>query len=710
MSLRCRAAAAWLAALCLVHTLPPAALAEEPETDPSAAAAADAPPGTPAEADPGYTTHTPVSQKTDYDEIVVTAAPHSRRRFDVIQGTTVLSHEELERSIQSNLGETLAELPGISSTYFGPGASRPVIRGLDGPRIRVLQNGLGTLDASVTSPDHAVLADPLAAQRVEIIRGAGTLAYGTSAIGGVVNVDDGRIPRELPGDVVEGDVRALYGSAADEKSAGAGVTTALGPVAFRGAGFFRGTNDLEIPGFAPSDALRAVRPDIPTGPYGIALDTGTDSRGGTLGASWIGDEGLLGAAFGVDDSSYGVPSEPGEEVRIDLLQRRFDVNGTLDRELFAFEQTSFKYGYAHYEHTENEDGLPATQIENRGQEARLDLVQKPFGDLHGSVGAQVYSRDFSALGSEAYLPPSDTLAFGFFAIEEYHLDPLTFEAGLRYERVSIAADGLGFDRDFDTISFSAGVGWEVIENWLIGLSLSRTERAPAAEELLSDGPHLATGGFEIGDPGLDKETGLTIEATARKRRGRWNGGVNFYWTRFDDFIVLQSLGFVDENGTPDPTGDLVLRRYVPQPVDFVGAEVTGAVDVIQTDDFRGVLDVAVDYVRATARNATNDRIPRIPPLRVKGGIEGRSRWGDLRLELWWVDAQDRTAAFELPTDAYLMVNLIGTLHPFPDRRNVTLIVQGRNLANEEGRVASSFLKQRLPLPGREARVGIRVAF
>jgi len=695
-----------VAALLHLSMPPPLAAEEASPEDPAVTTEAVAPePGA-----PDRTTHTPVAQPTDYDEIVVTAAPHARRRFDVIQGTSVLSQEELERAIQPNLGETLGELPGISSTYFGPGASRPVIRGLDGPRVRVLQNGLGTLDASVTSPDHAVAADPLSASRVEIVRGAGTLAYGTSAIGGVVNVDDGRIPDEPPGDVVEGDVRALYGSAAGEKSAAAALGTSVGPVAMRGSGFFRGTNDLQIPGFATSDALRTMRPDLPVGRHGVATNTATDSRGGTLGTSWLGEDAMLGAAFGVDDSSYGVPAEPGADVRIDMLQRRLDVNGSLDREWLAFEKASFKYGYGRYRHTESEGGVPATRFDNRGHEARVDLVQQQWGDLHGSMGAQIAARDLSATGAESIIPRNDTLNWGLFAIEELHLDPFTLEAGLRYERQSVSAPGLGFDRDFDTISVSTGIGWEVIENWLLGLSLSRTERAPSAEELLTNGPHLATSGFEIGDPSLGKEAGLTLEATARKRRGRLTGGVNLYWTRFDDFIVLQNLGFVDDTGAPDPLGDLVLRRYRQVDVDYLGGELTGAVEAIQTDDFTGVLDVALDWVHATVRNATADRLPRIPPMRIKAGIEGRSERADLRFELWWVDAQNRTAAYELPTDSYLMLNLILTLHPFPDRRNVTVIVQGRNLTDAEARVHTSFLKDRLPLPGREARVGLKVAF
>lgn len=656
------------------------------------------------------TTHAPVPQATDYDEVVITAAPHSRRRFDVIQGTSVLSQEELERALQPNLGETLAEQPGISSTYFGPGASRPVIRGLDGPRIRVLQNGLGTLDASVTSPDHQVSSDPLAASRIEIVRGAGTLAYGTSAIGGVVNIDDGRIPTELPTDVVEGDVRALYGSAAEEKSAGAGLTTATGPIAYRAAGYFRASNDLSIPGFTTSDQLRQVRPDVPTGPYGIAPNTSTDAQGGTLGTSWIGDDAMLGVAYGSNDSDYGVPSEPDEAVMIDLNQQRVDVNGQLEREFLIFEQASFKYAWGTYQHKEIEGGEIATIFDNQGNEARFDLVQQPWRDLHGSMGAQILNRDLSVSGDESFLPPSNTLNWGLFAIQEYDLDRFNFEAGLRYERQTVNADSVAFSRAFDSISFSLGAGWEFVDDWLLGLNLSRTERPPAAEELLSYGPHLATAGYEIGDPNLDNEAGFTVEGTLRKRRGRYTFGANVYWTHFDDYIALLSQGFVDESGQSDPTGDLVLRLYTPVEAEFVGGEVTGAVDVIQTERFTGAVDVGFDWVRATVQNSTSDRLPRIPPFRIKSGIEGRSELADLRFELWWVAEQDRIAAFELPTDSYLMLNLSLTLHPFPDNRNLTVIVQGRNLTNQQARVHASFLKDDLPLPGAEARVGIKVAF
>jgi len=659
------------------------------------------------------TSHTDGSQTNDYDEIVITATPHARRRFDVIQGTNTLSNEELERSIQSSIGETLAEQPGISSTYFGPGASRPVIRGLDGPRIRVLLNGIGTLDASVTSPDHAVLSDPLTAKRIEVVRGAGTLIYGSSAIGGVVNVIDGRIPEELPADVAEGEVRVLYGSAAEEKAGGAGITGALGPVAARASGFYRSSNDLSIPGFAVSDRLAAQDPGIDRGPYGTALSTDVDAAGGTLGASWIGSDAMVGGAYGISTSNYGVPSEPGEDVRIDLKQHRGDLRAQLDRDLGPFDEADFRFGHSSYRHQEIENGIVATTFLNDGYEGRLDLVQRPWHDLHGSTGFQFHVRDFEAIGDEVFTPPSETVSFGLYTVEEVHLRDITVEGGLRYEHQSIdstlLATSIPYARSFDTVSFSFGAGWTFLDDYLIGGSISRSQRAPVVEELLSLGPHLATGGYEVGDPALDEETGLTFELTLRKRAGRLSGGVNIFYTRFDDFIFQTNGPRVDEDNNLDPSGALIRRKFVQQGADFWGGELQGAFEFIQHEAYTGAVDLALDYVQATSRD-TGLPLPRITPLRIKGGIEGRSRFADVRLEAMWVNAQNRVAPGELPTDAYVLLNTILTLHPFPDRRNVTLVVQGRNLLDQEARVHSSFLKDELPLAGREARVSLQVMF
>lgn len=655
------------------------------------------------------TVHVPISQSMDFDEIVVTAAPHPRARFDVIHGTTVLSGEELERSLQPTIGETLGELPGVSSTYFGPGASRPVIRGLEGPRIRVLQNGLGTLDASVTSPDHALAVDAMQAQRIEVVRGAGTLMYGSAAVGGVVNIDDGRIPSRVPDDWFEGHLSALYGTAAEEKTAGAGLTMGAGPAAFRAAGFLRDTNDLSIPGF-PVSAEFAALTGTGRGPEGFVPNSDIDAKGGTVGGSWIFDEGLLGASYGVVDNNYGVPVDPGETVRIDLEQQRVDLRGEWTRDIALFDESSVQVAYADYQHDEIEDGYPEERFKNDAWEGRLELTQKEWKGLHGSAGFQFLDREFSAGGVEGFIPPNETFLWGLFAVEDLHPGPFTLEAGLRFERQRSQSAALDFDRTFNGVSFSAGAGWSPREDWLLGISVARTERLPAAEELFADGPHLATRGFEVGDPTLDKETGLTLEATVRRRRGRVTGGINAFYTRFDDYIFLQNIdiGFVNRDGDPDPAGELIRREYHQSKANFYGGEVQLAAEAIQHDLFTGIVDIALDYVRAEERDS-DEPLPRIPPLRLKAGIEGRSDYVDARVEVWWVAEQNRVAQFELPTDDYVLLNASMTLHPFPGER-VMLLVQGRNLTNEEARSHVSVLKEIVPLPGRDVRLALRVAF
>lgn len=671
----------------------------------------------PAHAD---TSHKVLPASADYDELIITGVSQPRTRFDVIQSTSVLSQEALQVALMPTLGETLSELPGITSTYFGPGASRPIIRGLDGPRVRVLLNGLGSLDASVTSPDHAVSTEGLLTNRIEVIRGAGTLLYGSSSIGGVVNVDDGRIPQELPSGPIEGEVRAAYSSAASDKGASLGLTTQAGPVALRAAGAFAQSNDLSIPGYAVSDALAAEQPTIERGPLGLALSTQTDRLTGTVGGAWISGENSLGLAYGVTDNNYGSPSEPGELIEIDLHQQRVNAEGQWHAPMRFLKKAEFKYGYSDYVHDEIEGGDElASRVKSHGHEARVDFFHDPVGRLNGRFGVHFLHRDFNVSGEEAFVPPNTTESWGFFALEEYERGPLRFEFGARAEHQSIQSEVQNFDRDFNAFSFSLGASYSFLDDWMTGVSLSRTERPPTAEELLSNGAHLATGGFDIGNPNLGIESGVTVEGTLKRRVGRWTGAFNLYWSNFSDFIYQANGDYCDAaedaQGMPicipnAASGELQSRQFVRSDVNFWGGELFGSVRFYESDQYTGILDLAFDWTRAELDDGSGGTIPRIPPHRLKIGMEAKSPYADLRGEIWWVGAQDRVAENELPTDSYWMLNVILTAHPFPNQRNVTLVAQGRNLLNEEARIHSSFLKDKLPLGAREARLSVNVAF
>ncbi|HYG61137.1 MAG TPA: TonB-dependent receptor plug domain-containing protein, partial [Thermoanaerobaculia bacterium] len=338
------------------------------------------------------------------DEILVTASPDARSRNEVAQPTSVLSGEELQRQLQPTLGETLNEQPGVTSTSFGMGASRPVIRGLGGDRIRVLESGLGSGDASTTSPDHAVSVDPLSAERIEVLRGPATLLYGSSAVGGVVNVIDNRIPDALPEEAVAGTVEVRGGSVADERGGAAALQGGFGRFAWSASFHTRETDDYDIPGFAESEALRRAEEEEGEEheqATGRLPNSATDSEGGSLGASWIGDGGFLGVSVTGFDSLYGIPGghehhheegeeheeeEEGEEpgVRVDLTQRRYDLRGGVTRPFAFFRGANVRFGVSDYEHQELEGEEVGTLFTSDSREGRVELLQRQVGPLTGS--------------------------------------------------------------------------------------------------------------------------------------------------------------------------------------------------------------------------------------------------------------------------------------------------------------------------------------
>ncbi|MEJ6575364.1 MAG: TonB-dependent receptor plug domain-containing protein, partial [Emcibacteraceae bacterium] len=374
----------------------------------------------------------------DDDVIFVTSSPHGKGSFDVLQGSNVLSGEKLNKSLEASIGETLSSLPGVSSTFFGPGASRPIIRGLGGDRIRVLINGIGSIDAASTSPDHAVAGDPLTADRIEIMRGASTLLYGSNAVGGVVNIIDSRIPNVIPDGGVNGKARLSFDSISNDRSGSASINLGITDnIALHVDGYNRRTGNYTIPGFAESKAYRAAEEAEEEGheeeehveQKGTAKNSDVDNKGGTFGIGWIGENATFGASFSLNDSNYGVPGhgahgEEEEVVRINLDQKRFDLKGNIEKDFMLFEESRIRFGYADYKHIELENGVTGTTFKNKGWEGRIELIQKRRGNIHGSMGIQLRDREFSAIGEEAFVAPNNTLQWGVFVVEEIELEPV----------------------------------------------------------------------------------------------------------------------------------------------------------------------------------------------------------------------------------------------------------------------------------------------
>ena len=643
------------------------------------------------------------SRATELDEVIVTGAPYGISARATTIATTVIDEEALASAPASSLGDLVAGLPGMRSTDFAPGASRPVIRGLSGPRVQVLTNGIGLIDASSVSPDHQVATDPAEANRIEIVRGPATLAYGGTAIGGVVNVLDNRIPTTLP-DGLDGAISTQVSSVDNGRSVAGRLAFAIGPVAVSVDGVSKRADDYDIP--APSISQRLADAEgIPRGPGGTQPNSFSelDSRG--LGLSWIGSRGFIGASIKELSSTYGVVAE--EDVFIQLEQTREDVRGELTLEGGPFQRLTGSFGHADYTHTEFEGpGNPGTVFQSDGWEARADLVQRTRDGWNGAIGVQTLSRSFEAIGAEAFVPGSEIEEAGIYSVQRLDRAGWGLEGGLRYDRRTVRATPLSggpeIERDFDNWSGSAAAFIKPMPDLFLGISLAHNQRAPSEVELFADGLHVATGVYETGDVTLDNETVTTIEGTIHYEAGRFHGDLHVYASKYDGFIDERDTGAVFIDGGES----FPIFQFVQTGAEFRGFEAEAGYDLWASGERTLSFEGALDFV-----DAETDLGPaaRIPPYSVSGRLLWTSTPLDATLEVRRVGEQDQLAAYELGTDGYTMVNLSGVWRPFADR-DISVFAEGHNLTDTEAREHVSFLKDRAPLPGRNFRAGISYRF
>lgn len=666
--------------------------------------------------------------------VVVTGNPLGSDLFNLASPTTALGGSDMFLLRSTTLGEMLNGLPGVTSTYFGPNASRPVIRGLDTDRIRILNNGIGILDASSLSNDHAVPVDPLVMERAEVVRGPAALLYGGSAVGGVVNVIDNRIPQE-PVSGVSGRVEGRFGGAESEKAGGAVLEIGNGRFALHADVYNRDTDDLKIKGPNVSARLQARDPTL-TVVQGTLPNSASRSSGGAVGGSVTWDKGYIGLSYSAFGSKYGTVAEP--EVTIDMESKRWDLGGELRDLNSIITGVKFKFGNTDYRHTELDAGVPATEFLNRGYEARIEALHGNLGPLRGAIGVQFNNFDFSALGAEAFVPTTQTDSKAVFLYEELPIGKLKLTFGARHERTEVGSGGGGptpfggagprFDpalsRVFNGTSGAVGGVYSFVPGIALAVNGAMTERAPTYYELFANGPHAATGSYELGDTALRKEKSRSLDLALRLRSGPHSGSIGVFRSRFNNFIGVFNTGNTrgadgELNppetlvpGESDNTGEEVLPElaYRAVPARFRGYEAEGKFRVL---DRGSTLDLLVkfDYVHAVDRS-TGLSLPRIAPRRFGLGLD--YRWNRLgaRVDATWVSDQNRVSANELPTDGYTMLNAALTYRmklPAP-QGDLVLFLRGVNLLNEEARNHVSVLKDIAPLGRRSAQIGLQARF
>jgi iron complex outermembrane receptor protein len=629
------------------------------------------------------------------DAIEVRASPfHGHSDLDMAQPASVLRGARLQRRQSTSLGDTLSTELGVQSSSFGPGSGRPIIRGLDGPRIRVMDGGMGTSDLSTISPDHQVTGEPISATQIEVLRGPATLLYGSGASGGVVNVVNNRIPESRQQGVF-GKAEARAASGTQENTGSVVLDGGVRDFAWHFDGYKRNTGDYSIPA-------------------GRLANSFTRSDGFSLGGSWVGDRGYLGASYQQLNSLYGIPTP--EAARIDMRQHRSDVAGELRDPLPGFTRLRARLRDSRYQHAEIESsGEIGTLFSNDGTEGRLELTHAPLAGWRGVLGLQTESKTVSALGEEAILPRTRSRSQGLFMVEDFSWRDLHLELGARGGKDRRSPDEPNPGRSFSLASYSAGALWKFAPGYALALNAASAQRAPSAEELYSNGAHIATASFEIGNPALDKERSRNLDIGLRKTAGAWRGKLGVFANRIRNYVFAASVDQdgdgiadrVDAAGSLDPAGEFQLINYAQAEARFRGIEG----EISYRPDSAG-FGARLFGDRAEGRlTGGGGNLPRMSPSRIGFEADYKSAGWSVYGVLLRVFRQDRVAPLESGTAGYTRLDAgVEYALKTSDSLTTTLFLRGNNLLDKDMRVHTSFIKDFAPLPGRSIVAGLRADF
>lgn len=671
-------------------------------------------------------------------EHVIVSIPAHQKDARTAMPITVLDGDELNQRAAATLGDTLRQTPGMASASFGPAVGQPVIRGQQGPRVQVLQNSLPSLDVSTNSADHAVSVEPVLADSIEILKGPSTLLYGGGAIGGIVNVLDGRIPsRAING--VKGSTEFRHSSVDDGRTGVFRVDGGNGDWAVHVDGLYRDWSDPDIPGLAINPRNVA---DIEENSDGFVANADGRTRRFSIGAAHHFDTGYWGLSYSELSNDYGIPAgvhhhdedheheheheedheedhdeeggdhddheESAEGIRLNIQQKRWDVAGDLHLSNF-WELMRWRMAYSEYEHVEVEpSGETGTRFQRDALAARLELSHQAIGDWHGVVGMQWLDSEFSAEGEEAFVPATDRQNLGLFWLEDYHSKHWQLEMGLRGELDRLSPDAGAFaDADIYSVSGSLGALYDVNDFLTLGVSLAQSRRAPTAEERYSNGVndvdsyvvHGATGLIEVGDENLGREKADSADVSVKLHYQRLQGSLTLFYKAFEDFIYLQNTG--------QQVDDIEVLSYRQEDADFRGLEYELSYLLWQG---AGEVSVSLYGDRVSAELDNGGDIPRLPPQR--DGLRLEWRHGALTAGLDWqrAAAQRRAGLSEASTAGYHRMDASVAWRYETVAATYTWSVRGRNLNDELIRSSSSFIRDYAPEAGRSVVLALRVDF
>jgi iron complex outermembrane receptor protein len=653
-----------------------------------------------------------LAQSAPTQTVLITGNP--LQRDALVQAASVLAGEGLLLRRASTLGETLDGLPGVANSWFGPNSGRPVIRGLDGDRVRLLDNGGASVDASSLSFDHAVAIDPLVVERIEVLRGPAALLYGGNATGGVVNTIDNRIPRQ-PATGLTGRAEVRGGGAAGERSLAALLEGGGGGLAWHVDAFTRATSDLRVPRHVPVADGEALAPAT------RVRNSASDGDGGAIGAGWVGQDGHLGLSVDRYRTDYGVTAEEGVTIRMrrDRVAAAGEWRGTGAVRALAFQASDTDYRHQEVEGS----GEVGTTFDSRGRALRLQGRHAPLGGLEGVFGLQFESLAFSALGAEAFVPSTRTRNLGLFVLETLPMGALELSGGLRHEQVRVASEGDAADaeaprfgpaqeRRFSPASASLGAVWRIAPAWQLSAGLGRTERAPAYYELYADGLHLATAAYERGDPSLGVERSIHAELGLAWKHGAQSMSLQAYSTHFSNYIALDATGqFVAvEDEETGEAGTVPEYRFRGVRARLSGLELAASTGWAQAGwDWQ--LAAGLDWVRGHNRDS-GEPLPRLAPLRARATLEASQGAWRVGLGVDHAARQARVPATDVATAGHTRVDLWAGWRQRWGAAEALWFLRARNLGDRLAYQATTVgtLRGLVPLPGRALTAGVQLGF